>query len=425
MEMPDTAETNHSLEYERFIHLMGVPEATSDPLDVGRLCKDLWENCQNLIGHFEGAASFNTMADKAILRQSMELISRIMPLTKSKQLNLMYNCKPEQLDNKCLWMAANLAHILRILVQNCPTEFTSEQWDFLRIAMSSWILTISQSFEEKDTRPVLIQFVVSVLKLFETLMTFFESERQKSSTQLFCKVIEEWNSVFAREVNTVLLLILNKLLDADIDSEMNKYLLGAVLPCFEKMNFIYLVVSKDISKSLTQQEFLHKLFAQLSHRVPTIRDAICRIVDCVITQLVSRDNDLLTKSDSIEGISQDGHNLATIIQPLLLSDDFNVDALVKDFHYKYTETDPLPVIPDSTATSYLYLWHGIFAFCRRASPELRAFYANWLASHGFEGVLLKLIFRVLPQDVVQNFETKLSMVDAYFNAVKGLDICGT
>lgn len=363
-----------------------------------------------------------------IIRECLDQLNKIIPLSRARQLNLQYNATADQLDDKSLWLSADLAGVLRVLVQNSPSEFSPEQWDFLRIALSSWILTISNFLSTSDEpRLPMYRFIVSVMRLFEALMTFFASERQKSSTQLFCKVIEEWTSVFAREVNTVLLLVLHKLLSSARTPEKNKYLLLEILPCFEQMNFIYLIVSKDISKNLSQHQFLTTLFGELSHPTPTIRYFVLRIAHCVIPHLVSRDNDQLAKSDSAEGLSQEGHYLATAVAPLFEEEAFNVNEFIEEFQYKFTELaagETIPAIDEKISSAYFYLWNVTLAFCRKASPELRAFYAKWIAGRGMEGVLLKMIFRLLPQDVARTFETKSSMVDSYFNAVKSLEICG-
>lgn len=363
-----------------------------------------------------------------------------MPLSKSRQLNLMYNTKSESLNNNCLWLATDLAVMLKILLENSPSEFTPEQWDFLRIAMSSWILTVSNALTAEITDNLMIRFMTAVLELFATLMVFFESERKKSSTQLFCKVIEEWNSVFAREVNTVLLLVLHKLMNPVGDVPMKesaKYLLVKILPCFERINFIYLIVSKDISKTVSQQQFLLSLLTQLSHPVAAVRFAVLKLAYCAIVQLVTRDNDQLLKSDSADGLSDESNYLATIIQPLMQLEAFDITEYVEDFQYRATATNDrdseaeegqdkniIEDLPLNKSTAYFYLWHVILKFCKEASPELRSFYAKWIASRGWEAQLLKMIFKSLPQDVLRNFETKSSMVDTYFNTVKAMEICG-
>lgn len=299
-------------------------------------------------------------------------------------------------------------------------EITAMHWDFLRIALSSWILTVSNVLPLKDSRPLLNRFILAVMELFSTLMSFFETERKKSSTQLLCKVQEEWNSVFAREVNTVLLLILHQLLAKSRDMEENKYLLCNVLPCFERINFIYLMLSKDISKTVSQRDFLFNLLHQLSHPVPAIRHAVICVAHKIIPQLVAADHEKLAKSDE----ESNGHFLQTIIAPLFEESEFDIAEYITEFQYRATDVENVPAIPEGLTMSYLYLWNVVLEFCRQSSPELRAFYAKWIASRGMEAQLLKMIFRLLPLDVIKNFETKSSMVETYFNCVKELDVCG-
>lgn len=407
--------------------LTELPAGNVQPSDFSpetdNLSRDLSNIRKILTQLFNGNSVMNTREDKNHICHSLELLNRIISLSKAKTLNLMYNMKHDKLDDGSLFLAADLAVVLRMLLENCPSELTPEQWDFLRISLSSWILTISNSLGETKTRPVMIRFVVVVLKLFAALMTFFESERQKSSTQLFCKVIEEWNSVFAREVNTVLLLVLHKLLVEARVAEKNKYLLAETLVCFESINFIYLVVSKNISKEVSQHKFLHALFLELSNPVSAIAYSTLRIAKCVVPHLVLWDNDQLLKHDLTEGSSFDEHYPGRVLAPIFQLKDFNINELVEEFQYKATETGDAMKI-NGKCTAFFYLWDIMLEFCQKATPELRAFYAKWIASQGSEGVLLKMVFRVLPQDVLRNFEAKSSMVETYINSVKALRICG-
>lgn len=48
-------------------------------------------------------------------------------------------------------------------------------------------------------------FIASIFRLFNSLMQFFSVERSRSSSEMLINVIEEWDNVFAKDVNLVLL----------------------------------------------------------------------------------------------------------------------------------------------------------------------------------------------------------------------------
>lgn len=54
-------------------------------------------------------------------------------------------------------------------------------------------------------KPKVAIFTTAVYKLFTTFYTFMNSAADKSSTHLLTDVFEEWEQVFAKDVNLILL----------------------------------------------------------------------------------------------------------------------------------------------------------------------------------------------------------------------------
>lgn len=126
---------------------------------------------------------------------------------------------------------ANILHTTEIInflteiVRHFAKNLNADQWDFVRIAISSWVLTVSKSSDHfrkpKVTfvHAVMISarqytpfnsfqiaiFTAAVYKLFTVLYEFINSENEKSSTNLLKDVIEEWEQIFAKDVNLILL----------------------------------------------------------------------------------------------------------------------------------------------------------------------------------------------------------------------------
>lgn len=97
-----------------------------------------------------------------------------------------------------------IINFLREIVQHFGRNLNADQWDFIRIAISSWVLTVSKSSDSFRAPKVAI-FMTAVYKFFTTLYEFIENESDKSSTHLLKEVIEEWEQVFAKDVNLILL----------------------------------------------------------------------------------------------------------------------------------------------------------------------------------------------------------------------------
>ena len=94
-------------------------------------------------------------------------------------------------------------NLLEELIKRFPYELSIKNWDAIRIGLSAWVLSVSKSIENYQCKKVLT-FSASVFRLFLTMMKFVASEKQKSSTEMLKNVIDEWESLFAREVHLVL-----------------------------------------------------------------------------------------------------------------------------------------------------------------------------------------------------------------------------
>lgn len=77
------------------------------------------------------------------------------------------------------------------------------------------------------------------------------------------------------------------------------------------------------------------------------------------------------------------------------------------FHsYKSTELEDFSEIPKQKSIPFLLLWDCILYICDKAPSELRPTYAEFLTENKYEQVLLNLLFRMMPSEVLRNQETK-------------------
>jgi E3 ubiquitin-protein ligase listerin len=103
-----------------------------------------------------------------------------------------------------LLLVAEIANFLADVIRCFPTEIDLQRWDFIRIALSSWSLSVSKSWPGFMIEKISI-FMAAIYRLFAALTQFVTVEKTKSSTADLSKMIEEWENVFARDVNLVLL----------------------------------------------------------------------------------------------------------------------------------------------------------------------------------------------------------------------------
>lgn len=156
---------------------------------------------------------FNDIGDKKVVGNAIKLMNEIIMKQKTEAF-LLYNKDVSLETSERVLLTAEVAHFLSDVLTFLPAEVDVRRWDFIRIALSSWVLSVSKSCEKFDNNAVKV-FISAIFKLNAALFKFIASEKTKSSTQMLHNIIEEWEKVFAREVNLVLIksfiLIVNHL----------------------------------------------------------------------------------------------------------------------------------------------------------------------------------------------------------------------
>lgn len=109
------------------------------------------------------------------------------------------NTKSEQVI-----LITEIANLLAAVIRSFPAALDTNEWDLIRIAVSSWVLTLSKSSENFHSVKVAV-FIAAIYKLFGALSTFIVTEKRKSSTAKLTTIIEEWEHLFAKDVNLILL----------------------------------------------------------------------------------------------------------------------------------------------------------------------------------------------------------------------------
>lgn len=174
---------------------------------------NLFENLSNLListtanrclidNNFSG--TLNDMEDRKIMGNCLKILSNAATRIKSKDIQSLYNIDVRQIDSSSVIFISELANFLAQLIGNFSSEFEDIQWDFVRIALSSWVLSVSKSVLGYGESKVAV-FIGSIYKLFLAMEKFVVMEKKKSSTGYLTKIVEEWEEVFAKDVHLVLL----------------------------------------------------------------------------------------------------------------------------------------------------------------------------------------------------------------------------
>uniref|UniRef100_A0A182S985 E3 ubiquitin-protein ligase listerin n=1 Tax=Anopheles maculatus TaxID=74869 RepID=A0A182S985_9DIPT len=202
---------NNSEELVAYINIVQCLSAKMKPkcLPIG---PNLFENYFDLMVKLSSArclienhfsTNYNELNDRKIIGNCLivlhELITR---QTANKMLH--YNCDLAQADENKIFLDVEVANVLTVVLRHFPSELDIPKWDFIRIALSSWTLSVSKSFPHYRTHNISL-FIAALFRLFSVLMQYFTVERKRSSTDLLTNVIEEWDNVFAKDVNLVLL----------------------------------------------------------------------------------------------------------------------------------------------------------------------------------------------------------------------------
>jgi E3 ubiquitin-protein ligase listerin len=205
----------HANQDETIVSYVNILQAFSEKMEKKSLpiTTNLFENYSNLLVKVSASRSlirnhlnvgdFNEMGDRKIVGNALIVMNEILTRQKAEPF-LLYNKDVSLEDPQSVLLATEVANLLTDVLSHFPDEVDVKRWDFIRIALSSWVLSVSKSSERFGENKVKV-FVSAIFRLNATLFKFIQSEKVKSSTELLKNIIDEWEKVFAKEVNLVLI----------------------------------------------------------------------------------------------------------------------------------------------------------------------------------------------------------------------------
>ncbi|XP_058066938.1 E3 ubiquitin-protein ligase listerin [Anopheles bellator] len=381
--------------------------------------------------HF--ATNYNELNDRKIIGNCLivlhELISR-----QTAQKMLLYNCDLSQAGENKLFLDVEVAHLLAVVLRFFPSELDINKWDFIRIALSSWTLSASKSFANFHNHNISI-FIAAVFQLFNGLMQFFNAERLRSSSEMLTNVVEEWDNVFAKDVNLVLLkTFIGIVSQLDRNRSADQYFIEAISSHIESLDFSYVLKANKVDSKTSLDDLMTFTLTNVQHWNCRVRYAAGFILKSLSLGLIQRDLDqLLKRTESSEQPQQTGAELEEnwhLLQRFKLELDQYEDLLrefVSDFNYKSSDTDSILNQPTSSSQAqntksrclpFLLLWDCILDICAKAPSELRSIYAAWISHHQFEHLLLPTLFKLMPQEILRNPDTCAVYGQAMFSSLQ-------
>jgi E3 ubiquitin-protein ligase listerin len=157
---------------------------------------------RSLLKNYLDVDNFNQYGDRKIVGHSLILLTEIIQKQNIEKF-LLYNSNVATESDEVVMLASEVARFFSDLLTFIPYELDEKAWDFVRLGMSSWVLSVSKSVEKISENKVRI-FVASIFNLNAALYRFFKEEKTKSSTPLLKDVIDEWEKVFAKDVYVIL-----------------------------------------------------------------------------------------------------------------------------------------------------------------------------------------------------------------------------
>lgn len=170
-------------------------------------------------------------------------------------------------------------------------------------------------------------FIVSVYKMFDALAAFIKDERIRSSTKSLSDVIDEWENVFAKDVNLILLKCFMKFvlssgqyypsfayrsnrfcpiefnefgLGVGHDDCREKYLLRTLSACVNSIDFEHLHHTDKIDSKTSVDDLIDFALNNLSHNHHPVRMACYTIIRRMSPYLIEKDTQSTSDNDTTQ-----------------------------------------------------------------------------------------------------------------------------
>ncbi|KAH8259572.1 hypothetical protein KR026_006780 [Drosophila bipectinata] len=369
-----------------------------------------------LLNNFE--SDVNEQSDRNIIVSAVQFMTSIGEKQSVQKDLLHYNVDLKQQPYESVINTVEFIKLLTEVLKRFPYELSIKNWDAIRIGLSSWVLTVSKSITQYED-PKTCLFVVSVYQLFAALIEFIRSEKQKSSTELLKNMIDEWESLFAKEVNVVLFKSYYQLTHETSVEPGFQACYDAVLahltPTLELLDYSFVYAFCKSNSNITLDHLCNFLFKQLYSRQHSVRVSAVFALKQLTPHFVADDIELNEKqSESLDATTTISRwHFLNRFEDYLTRYDALIRKYLEEFTFKLSELEDLEPIDRHDALSYLFLWDCIINACAKSPVALRAVYTNWLNDNKYEENFLHFLFRAMPVDILKNHGAKVHSNSVY------------
>lgn len=313
------------------------------------------------------------------------------------------------------------------MVTAFPMQLNTECWDVIRIALSSWVLSVSKSSGNFKSTKVAV-FISAIYRLFRNLSMFLILERTKSPTETLTKIMDEWENVFARDVNLIALKCYMHFVSNEGNDLKDVTFIESISSTVAVIDFKHLIVATRIDAQTSLDDVINFALTNLSHSSHKIRVSCAQILKRLAKGLLARDTKLLNRRTELEAQGKKDELIAQwhlLHQFEKFIQQFNeaMQPYVEQFSFKTNELDELDDVPTEISIPYLLLWDCILDICSKSSAELRSIYASYLTESKFDQTMLNSLFRLMPAEILRNQDSK-HIGTAFFAPMTSVQING-
>lgn len=350
------------------------------------------------------SAHFMDIEDKEILNISFRLINDISLLAKKDALGLLYNTNLNDKTNDQIQFTIEVINFIDDILRYFPRELDVKSWDFIRIAASSWVLTVSKAItciKMVEVNQIKVSgFIASVYRLFATMSKFFENESSTSSTEMHAKILDEWNSLFAREVNILLLKGFMNVVSLDDFTDTGKYILDVICPTLVHIDTKYILQHFVDGTKSTFRSLFQFCLEGFSSDIHSVRIGCSTLIKKLSISVMEKDMEyfeLNNKNNELhaENADQSWHLMSRFRNTIELHHAI-IGTFFDDLHEDKIDLINSVSRQRHACLAFLQLWECILSIFANARAELRSYYARWIQQNKLEKFMLSALFELMP-----------------------------
>ncbi|CAD7003345.1 unnamed protein product [Ceratitis capitata] len=390
-----------------------IPELSHRSVSINNIfhcakSTDIWLKCSALrclvINYFK----HNEMeaADKVISGQLLGFAREISEKLLTEKAEI-YDTDINKLSYIEVVELIEYIRLLTEMLKNMPWCLGSKEWDSITIGLSSWVPSILKSAKNLKI-PQVALFTVHVCKLFSTFVGFMNAEKNSSSTLLVKKTIDEWCSLFAKDVNCKLFQSFYELLkiQENFTTEYFSLIFSEIRPSILHLDLDAVYLFCKNSSNINLKNMFDTLLQNFSNPNIIVRRTCYYILRELTNFYVVDDSKNIHSVDNDLKHCEKTQHFLQLFESFIISQQPYVDKYLLEFSFKITEIDEFSKIDREKAFTYLLMWDCIIHACVKSPLAMRTIYTSWLYENKFFEKFLHFVIRLMPIEILKNHDNK-------------------